>query len=133
MFHNVAESILIKQTRAKLRIEIGDERIKQIFNIRLRTIRTVGETGEAIIGGEFAHLDLDEVRAKISLVIGNKQRWIDFQKTRESQLGVFGAFVSLTWLGIKNSLFHLSHLVSHASDSVAGETRIIEARNLESR
>jgi cellulose synthase (UDP-forming) len=128
VFRNVDENVLTRQPRAQLRVEIGDERIEQIFNIRLRTIRTVIDTGETVIGGEFAHADLDEVRAKIRLVIGNKQRWIDFQKKRESKLGVFGAFMAFTGLGIKGSLFHLAHLMVHAGQPVAGQTRIIENR-----
>jgi hypothetical protein len=128
VFRKVDENVLTRQPRAQLRVEIGDERIDQIFNIRLRTIRTVIDTGETVIGGEFAHADLDEVRAKIRLVIGNKQRWIDFQKKRESKLGVFGALMAFTGLGIKGSLFHLAHLLVHAGQPVAGQTRIIENR-----
>jgi cellulose synthase (UDP-forming) len=133
VFRDLTESVVTRQPRAQLRVEIGDERVEQSFNIRLRTIRTVRATGEIVVGAEFAHANLTEVRAKIRLVIGNRQRWIDFQKKRESKLGVLGAFLSFTGLGVKSSLLHLAHLVSHAGDSVGDQTRVIEAESIQSR
>jgi cellulose synthase (UDP-forming) len=133
VFRDVKEGLLTKQPRAKLRAEIGEERVEQYLNVQLRTIRTISATGEVVIGAAFAHESLQETRAKIRLVIGNRQRWIDFQRKRESTLGVSGAFLRLMWLGVKNSLLHLAHAVSHAGSPATDETRLIELGSPESR
>ena len=133
LFRDAEEGLLIKHPRARLRVEIGDERVEKYLNVRLRTIRRLRATGEFVVGAEFAHENLQETRAKISLVIGNRQRWVDFQSKRESTVGVSGAFLKLTWIGVKSSILHLAHAVSHAGAPAADETRLIESGSLESR
>jgi cellulose synthase (UDP-forming) len=133
VFRDISEQVFTKQhqARAKLKIEIGDERLEQLFNLQLRNIRIDESSGEITVGAEFQHQSLEETRAKVRLVAGNKQRWIEFQKRRESKLGVLGSFVSFTYLGVKSSFDHLVHFLSHSGDSITGRTRSLETQSFE--
>ncbi len=133
VFRNVPEQVFTKHNQgwAKLKIEIGDERIEQLLNLQFRNLRIEEGAGEITVGAEFRHLSLEETRAKIRLVAGNKQRWIEFQKRRESKLGVLGSFVAFTYLGVKSSFAHLVHVISHSGDSITGKTRTIETQSFE--
>jgi cellulose synthase (UDP-forming) len=131
VFRNVSEHVFTNQQQgwAKLKIGIGDEHLEQLLNLQFRNLRIEESSGEITIGAEFRHESLDETRAKVRLVAGNKQRWIEFQKRRESKLGVFGSFISFTYLGVKSSLDHFIHIIAHAGDSVTGKTRTIETQS----
>ena len=133
VFRDISEQVFTKQhqARAKLKIEIGDERLEQLLNLQLRNIRIDESSGEITVGAEFQHESLEETRAKVRLVAGNKQRWIEFQKRRESKLGVLGSFVSFTYLGVKSSFDHLVHFLSHSGDSITGRTRSLETQSFE--
>ncbi len=132
VFRGVPERVFTKPGRSQLRIQIGEEHLDQILNLRLRNLRIDDVSGEIAVGAEFAHESLDETRVKVRLVAGNKQRWIEFQKKREAKIGVLGSFLSFTYLGVKSSWRHLSHLVTHAGDTVTGRARTIETQTFES-
>jgi cellulose synthase (UDP-forming) len=133
VFRNVPEQVFTKHNQgwAKLKIEIGAERIEQQLNLQFRNLRVEDSSGEITIGAEFRHLSLEETRAKVRLVAGNKQRWIEFQRKRESKLGVFASFVSFTYLGVRSSWALFVHLISHSGDSISGKTRSIETQSFE--
>jgi cellulose synthase (UDP-forming) len=118
-----AAAALTEQDRAKLRIRFGDERTEEILNLRFRNARVTDVPGEVIVGAEYAHETLEEIRVKVRLVVGDKQRWIDFQQKRESKLGVFGALVRLTYLGVKGSFLHFSYLGSRLGRWITEQTR----------
>jgi cellulose synthase (UDP-forming) len=120
---DLAEANLTQPPQAKLRIDLGDARTLQILNLRLRKIRPSNVPGEFTIGAEYAHESLEEVRAKVRLVTGDKQRWVDFQRQRESKLGVIRAFVLFACLGVKSSFSHLSHLISRLGNWITEQTR----------
>jgi hypothetical protein len=110
---------------------VGADAVEQLLNLQFRNIRVDEAAGEITIGAEFHHESLEETRAKVRLVAGNKQRWIEFQKKRESKMGVFACFLSFTYLGIKGSFGLFSHLFSHAGDSISGKARTTETLNFE--
>ena len=83
------------------------------------------------MGAQFAHLSLEETRAKVRLVSGSRQRWVEFQKRRESRLGVLGCFISFTYIGLTSSALHLFHLITHTGDSVTGRGRVLETQSFE--
>lgn len=122
-FRDVPLRVFQKHTAGQLEVSIGEEQVPTVLNLQLRNMRADEEAGEVSIGASFVHETLDEVRAKVRLVIGNKQRWIEFQKNRESRLSVFGCFVSLGYIGVKTSLDHLVHLLSKTSGAVTGKAR----------
>ena len=122
-FRDVPLRAFQKHTAGQLEVSIGEEQVPTVLNLQLRNLRADEEAGEVAIGASFVHETLDEVRAKVRLVIGNKQRWIEFQKNRESRLSVFGCFVSLGYIGVKTSLDHLVHLLSNTSGAVTGKAR----------
>ena len=133
LFRNLSEQVFSKQKhdRPQLKIDVGSDQQEQLLNLQFRNIRIDDALNEITIGAEFCHESLEETRAKVRLVAGNKQRWIEFQKKRESKMGVFGSFVSFTYLGVRGSFGHLTHLFSHAGDSISGKTRNIETQSFE--
>jgi cellulose synthase (UDP-forming) len=120
---DVAERVLREQNSARLRIEVGDEHAEEVLHLYLRSVQTNHDNGESTVGAEYAHESLAETRAKVRLVIGDKQRWIEFQQKRESHLGVLGAFAFFAYLGVKSSFLHLSHLFSQAGNKITGQAR----------
>ena len=132
VFKGVPERTFHKPGQTRLKIEIGEERQGERFlNLNLRNLRLDDETGEITVGADFAHRSLEETRDKVRLVAGNKQRWVEFQKRRESRLSVLGCFISFTYLGLKTSAYHFSHLITHAGDSVTGRSRASETQSCE--
>lgn len=133
LFRNVAEQLFTKEKhdQVQLKVQVGVDAVEQLLNLQFRNIRVDEGAGEITIGAEFHHESLEETRAKVRLVAGNKQRWIEFQKKRESKMGVFACFLSFTYLGIKGSFGLFSHLFSHAGDSISGKARTTETLNFE--
>ncbi|MBV9997600.1 MAG: UDP-forming cellulose synthase catalytic subunit [Verrucomicrobia bacterium] len=131
VFKGLSERTFHKPGRTQLRIRIDDEESEQLLNLQLRNLRLEDHSGEIIVGAEFAHQSLEETRAKVRLVSGSRQRWVEFQKRRESRLGVLGCFISFTYIGVRNSALHLSHLITHAGDSVTGRGRVLETQSFE--
>jgi cellulose synthase (UDP-forming) len=122
-FRDVPVRAFQKHTAGQLEVSIGEEQVLAVLNLQLRNMRADEAAGEVAVGAAFVHETLDEVRDKVRLVIGNKQRWIEFQKNRESRLSVFGCFISLAYIGIRTSLDHLVHLLSNTSGAVTGKER----------
>lgn len=131
VFKGVTERTFHKLGQTQLRITVDDEQPEQLLNLHLRNLRLDEHSGEITVGAEFAHLSLEETRAKMRLVSGNRQRWVEFQKRRESRLGVLGCFISFAYIGLTNSALHFIHLVTHAGDSVTGRGRVLETQSFE--
>ncbi len=55
--------------------------------------------------------DLAEMKRKVRLVMGNSQRWVDFQVSRERRLGVVRSAFFLMNCGIRFSIEHFAHLL----------------------
>lgn len=67
--------------------------------------------GSLLLGVQFQHQDLAEMKRKISLVMGSSQRWVDFQVGRERRLGVMRSAFFLMNCGIRFSIEHFAHLL----------------------
>jgi hypothetical protein len=130
-FRDVPTRAFQKHTAGQLEVSVGEEQVLTVLNLQLRNMRADEETGEVAIGAAFVHETLDEVGAKVRLVIGNKQRWIEFQKNRESRLSVFGCFVTLAYIGVKTSCDHLVHLLSNTSEAITGKSRSRKTQTFE--
>ena len=130
-FRDVPLRTFQKQTGGQLEVSIGEEQVLTVLNVQLRNMRADEEAAEVAIGAAFVHETLDEVRAKVRLVIGNKQRWIEFQKNRESRLSVFGCFVSLAYIGVRTSFDHLAQLLTITGDAVTGKARSRKTQTFE--
>jgi cellulose synthase (UDP-forming) len=126
-----SENHFLRARVAQLEVPVGEEKAKTVLNLHLRNLRVDDELGEITIGAAFAHSSLAECRDKVRLVIGGKQRWIDFQRKRESHLSPFGCFITLAYLGVKTSASHLVHLVGHTGDTVTGRIREMETQGFE--
>jgi cellulose synthase (UDP-forming) len=130
-FRDAPVRVFQKHSTGQLEVTIGDEAVPTVLNVQLRNLRTHEETGETAIGAAFAHESIDEVRAKVRLVVGNKQRWIEFQKNRESRLSVFGCFISLAYIGVKSSGALFVHLLGNTGDAITGKTRSRKTQTFE--
>ena len=129
---DVPQRIFEKNKTGLLEVTVGEEHVPTVLNLQLRNLRMDDDTNEIAIGAAFAHQNLDEVRDKVRLVVGNKQRWIEFQKKRESRLSVFGAFVTLAYLGINASWSHLTYLLTNAGEGITGKARNRSTQTFES-
>lgn len=76
-----------------------------IFHLEIRNLRYRDRT--LMIGVQFKHQNLDEMKRKIAFVNGSSERWIDFQRQREKEIGVWGSFVYLLSVGVRFSIEHL--------------------------
>ena len=81
------------------------------FNVRIRNQRLVGQ--KLLLGLEFTPTSFQEISDKISLVFGNSERWLKFQRSREHRLGIYRSIVFLLWLGLKGLLEQLAHQKNH--------------------
>lgn len=128
----VSERLFDQATTGKLKVTLGDEATPHLFHLQLRNLRDEKTGDGLLIGAQFVHADLDERRAKVRLVAGSSARWVEFQKRRESKMGVLSCLVTLIYLGIKNSASHLAHLLTDAGNSITGRSRNLDTRTLES-
>jgi isocitrate dehydrogenase kinase/phosphatase len=81
------------------------------FGVRLRNQRLVGQ--KILLGLEFTPSSFQEISDKISLVFGNSQRWLKFQRSREHRIGIYRSIVFLLWLGLKGLVEQLAHQKNH--------------------
>jgi cellulose synthase (UDP-forming) len=81
------------------------------FSVRVRNQRQVGHN--ILLGLEFNHSSLQEASDKISLVFGQSERWLKFQRSREHRIGIYHSIVFLLWLGLKGLLEQLAHQKTH--------------------
>lgn len=99
-----------------------DESLMQ-FNVIPQNLREDADEGGYYVGLEFNHQSAGEKRAKVMLTNGQSLAWTDFQRRRESRLGVLGSFIVLMYMGAKNSLAHFGHALSNAGSLVTGTER----------
>jgi len=96
------------------------------FNIIPRNCRRSGDL--LLVGSEFDHQSLEETRQKITFVNGSSRRWIGFQMSRESRIGVMRSLLFLFTAGLRHALSHLAHLLlsgnatSNSEQSRSGTT-----------
>ncbi len=64
------------------------------------------------------------------ITTGRSIAWTDFQRRRESRIGVVGSFVVLMYMGAKNSFAHLAHARQHGQ---CGDGRGAQAEDSGSR
>jgi len=127
----VPERLIEQYPQAKLKVAIGFDRQDTTFHLSIRNIRDEDEDGTLAVGAEFTPLDLLEKRAKVRLATGSSARWEEFQKRRESKLGVFSSFICLTYLGLKYSSSHLGHLLLEAGGTITGRSRKMETQTIQ--
>ncbi len=127
----VTEHTFDKASAVFLQVEVGADRIEHLFHLELRNLRPDDFGDEMLLGASFDHLSLEERKAKVRLVTGSSMRWVEFQKRRESRLGVLGSFVCLAYIGVKHTLSLVSHLFSDMGSSVTGRGRKIETQTME--
>ncbi len=131
VFRDVSDRVFSRHDQARLNVRVGDKLEGRTMHVQLRNLRTNDASGEVVVGAQFLHESLDELRTKVRLVTGSSARWVEFQSRRESKLGVFGSFVSLTYLGVVNSFRHLIHIAASSGNAVTGRNRTMETQGIE--
>ena len=76
----------------------------------LRSRRTLDDGG-TFLGLRWEHRSPAEVSAKVALVAGHSERWVQFQKRREGRLGVRRSLLTLMGLGLRCSRDHARQLL----------------------
>lgn len=128
----VSESMIERCIRtSKLRVFANDSEPMPDFHLILRNVRDAENGGELCVGAEFDPETLEERKAKVRLVAGSSERWMNFQLQRESRLGVLGSLFFLAYLGVKHSVRHAMHLIGSGSELVTGQRAEVQTRTLE--
>jgi len=83
------------------------------LHLKVRNARR--EIGALLVGLQFDHQSLGEMKLKVSLVNGSSERWMDFQASREKRLGVIRSGFFLLALGVRFSLQHFGHVMLAAN------------------
>jgi cellulose synthase (UDP-forming) len=110
-------------TSARLVIEEGIDGEPLTSSVIPRNLREDVEEGGYSAGLEFSHKSVAEQRAMVMLSNGQSLMWKDFQRRRDSNLGVIGSFVAILYIGTKCFFAHLAHAAGDVSSSVTGENR----------
>ena len=103
------ESLFHNDTQASFAIQVPHEMAGEKLNFVVRNGRLQG--GLLLMGVQFQHQDLPEMKRKIRLVMGSSQRWVDFQMSRERRLGVVRSAFFLMNCGIRFTIEHFAHLM----------------------
>lgn len=103
------ESLFHNDTRAEFIVQAPHAQAGESLNFVVRNCRAQG--GMLLLGVQFQHQDLAEMKRKVRLVMGNSQRWVDFQVSRERRLGVVRSAFFLMNCGIRFSIEHFAHLL----------------------
>jgi cellulose synthase (UDP-forming) len=103
--------ILTSAEKAVLNIRTVNRGADFHFNVLIRNVRYEVDSEVYHIGLEFQHQSYEEKRQKVRFVTGSSYRWAEFQRSRESRLGVFGSFLVMLWLGVKHSTIHFFFLL----------------------
>ncbi len=103
------ESLFHNDTKADFLIQSPAHLAGQDLNFVVRNSRTQG--GILIMGVQFQHKDLEELKRKVLLVTGSSQRWLDFQIGRERRLGVMRSAFFLMTCGVRFSIEHFAHMM----------------------
>jgi len=104
------EAAFRPDTRAEFVVEEPEFLAGKPFHFVVKNSRAAAN-GMAFLGVQFHHEDLDEMKRKVYLVLGNSDRWMDFQTKREKRLGITRSAVFLFACGIRFSIEHFAHLV----------------------
>ncbi len=104
-----SEAALENRSEGILRVLLSGEQPPADFNTLFRNFRDEASSGFTL-GVSFAHRDLEERKAKVRFVTGDSERWADFQKSRQSQLGILSAFFTLISIGFARFVPHLSQI-----------------------
>ena len=104
------ESAFRPDTHAAFEVEGSEPLEGKPFHFVVKNSRP-GANGMAFLGVQFQHEDLEEMKRKVYLVLGNSDRWMDFQTNREKRLGITRSAIFLFTCGIRFSIEHFAHLV----------------------
>lgn len=130
-FKGTSEAVFRDSDRALLEVEMAGAKRPAKLHLLLRNIRTSDMGDELNIGGQFDHKSLEERKMKVRLVTGSSMRWMEFQKRRESRLGVIGSFAALSYIGLKHSLLLLTQLATDSGSHLSGRSRRIETQSMD--
>lgn len=103
------ESLFRADTRADFVIQSPAHLAGQSLNFVIRNSRAQGSV--LLLGVQFQHKSLEEMKQKVLLVTGSSERWMDFQTNREKRLGVTRSALFLMTSGIRFSIEHFAHLM----------------------
>ena len=130
-FKGVPERVFQGSTVAILEAEMPGATQPIRLNMNLRNIRQSEIGDETNVGASFDHKTLEERKLKVRLVTGSSMRWMEFQKRRESKLGVIGSFICLTYIGLKHSLLLINQVASDSGSNLTGRSRRMQTETLD--
>jgi cellulose synthase (UDP-forming) len=107
----MAEPLLMVGEIAEIEVEQPEEEGSLRFPVVLRNLRS--QPGILYAGVQFQPESLEQRRGIVQLVNGSSLRWIEFQRRRETRLGVLGSFVFLLGSGLKHSFLLLVHIFNY--------------------
>lgn len=129
-FSSLNPRLLRGVASATLYVESDEDGREITSQVIPRNLREDPEGGYQV-GLEFDHQTVQEKREKVMITNGRSIAWTDFQRRRESRLGVLGSFIVLMYMGAKNSLAHLGHALSNMGSVVTGENRKRRTQDLD--
>lgn len=103
------EPLLEKNQPGTLEVLDSDTGRVHHFPVLVRNFRSSPRS--VIVGVQFTPSTLDERKEIVAFVNGKSSRWIEFQRKRETRIGVFGSFLFLFGYGVRHSLAHIAHLL----------------------
>lgn len=118
---SINEKFFNQYSEGVVTTKLGKDQTEQRFHVEFRNIRDSHGPDGIFVGAEFKPRDLAERMARVRLVAGDSRRWKDFQSSRDSKLGVFSAFMVLTFMGLKYATRHLMHMLGEAGGTVTGK------------
>lgn len=103
------EPLLTVGEQAELEVQTRTGAPPLRFPVVLRNLRS--RPGTLFAGVQFQPENLEQRRGIVELVNGSSMRWMEFQMSRESRIGVLGSFVFLLGSGLKHSFAFATHLL----------------------
>ncbi len=122
-FSTLNPKLLRGVAEVTLEIDTGVDGQPLVCRAIPRNVREDSEEGGYCVGLEFDHQTVEEKRAKVMLSNGQSLAWTDFQRRRESRLGVLGSFIVIFYIGGKFFLAHLAFALSNLGSMITGEGR----------
>lgn len=105
----VYEGLLSSQANVILQPETNDGREHGKFNLQIRNLRY--RDWALMAGCQFEHGSIDELKRKIAFVNGSSDRWMEFQRSREKNVGTWGSFLYLMSAGVRFTLEHVGYSI----------------------
>ena len=105
----VYEGLLSGHTSIQMRPDSTDGREHGKFTLEIRNLRY--RDWSLMAGCQFVHSSIDELKRKIAFVNGSSARWMEFQLSREKNMGTWGSFAYLMSAGVRFSLEHVGYSI----------------------